>query len=206
MKGLLKKDCYLIAAYGRTLLLVSAVFLFVSAVMPSDQNFFFVIYPVLFAGVLPTTLISYEERSGWNRYCDAMPVSRKTVVSARYLMTLLCFVLLYALTLAVHAAVLLPKGQGKTLAELAGLLPCVGLLAPAAMLPVTLRFGVEKARLVYYVFIGMIVACALIFMKNPTATADVVPGVGILAACAVTLLLFVLSWLLSLKLYEKREL
>ena len=42
MKGLLRKDLYMTWAYGRMLLLISAVFLFSSAVMPSEENFFFV--------------------------------------------------------------------------------------------------------------------------------------------------------------------
>ena len=89
MKGLMQKDLYMIWKYGRSLLVVSAVFLAVSVVAP--DNYFFVIYPVLFGGILPVTLISYEERDGWNSLCDTMPISRRTVVNERYVMTLLCF-------------------------------------------------------------------------------------------------------------------
>ncbi len=157
MKGLLQKDLYMIWRYGRTLLLISLVFLAVSVMGESRDNFFFVIYPVLFGGVLPVTLISYEERCGWNSWCDTMPVSRSTVVNARYVCTFLCFLALYLLTLAVQAVVRIPRGEGKALLELAQVLPAMGLVTPAVMLPVTLRWGVEKGRLVYYVVIGLLV-------------------------------------------------
>ena len=206
MKGLLRKDLYMAWAYGRMLLLISALFLGMSAVMPSEENFFFVIYPVLLGGVLPVTLLSYDERFGWNRYCDALPVSRKLVVDERYLMSLLCFLALFALTLAVQAAVLLPKGRAGELVQLAGLLPCFGLIAPAVMLPVTLRFGVEKGRLVYYFFIGLLVAAGLVFSKQMLGVSAAIGNGGVAAMLLGTLLLFAASWLLSRRLYEKREL
>ena len=206
MKGLLRKDLYMAWAYGRMLLLISALFLGMSAVMPSEENFFFVIYPVLLGGVLPVTLLSYDERFGWNRYCDALPVSRKLVVDERYLMSLLCFLALFALTLAVQAAVLLPKGRAGELVQLAGLLPCFGLIAPAVMLPVTLHFGVEKGRLVYYFFIGLFVAAGLVFSKQMLGVSAAIGNGGVAAMLLGTLLIFAASWLLSRRLYEKREL
>ena len=206
MKGLLRKDLYMTWAYGRMLLLISALFLFSSVFMPAEENFFFVIYPVLLGGVLPVTLLSYDERFGWNRYCDALPVSRKLVVDERYLMSLLCFLALYAVTLAVQAAVLLPKGRAADLGQLAALLPCFGLLAPAVMLPVTLRFGVEKGRLVYYFFIGMLVAAGLAFSKQLLGVSGAIGKWGAAAVLLGVVLLFAASWLLSRRLYEKREL
>ncbi|MBR4549752.1 MAG: ABC-2 transporter permease [Oscillospiraceae bacterium] len=206
MKGLLRKDLYMTWAYGRTLLLISAVFLATSAFMPSEENFFFVIYPVLMGGVLPVTLLSYDERSGWNRSCDALPVSRRLVVDERYLMSLLSFLVLYAVTLVVQAVVLLPRGRAGDLGQLAGLLPCFGLAAPAVMLPITLRWGVEKGRLVYFFFIGALVAAGLIFSRSVLGVSGAIGTWGVAAVLGGTVLFFIASWLLSRRLYEKREL
>ena len=206
MKGLLRKDLYMTWAYGRLLLLISAVFLFSSVFMPTEENFFFVIYPVLMGGVLPVTLLSYDERSGWNRSCDALPVSRKLVVDERYLMAILSFLALYALTLAVQAAVLLPQGRAGDLVQLACLLPCFGLVAPAVMLPVTLRFGVEKGRLVYFFFIGLLVAAGLVWSRRVLSIGGAIGKWGGAAVLVGVLLFFGCSWLLSRRLYEKREL
>ncbi len=206
MKGLLRKDLYMTWAYGRMLLVISGIFLAVSVVAPSEENFFFVIYPVLLGGVLPVTLLSYDERFGWNRFCDAMPVSRKLVVDERYLMSLLSFLTLYVVTLAVQAAVLLPKGRAADLGQLAALLPCFGLLAPAVMLPVTLHWGVEKGRLVYYFFIGLLVAAGLVFSKQILGVSGAIGKWGATAVLLGVVLFFAASWLLSRRLYEKREL
>ena len=204
MKGLIRKDLYMIWNYGRMLLLMSAVFLAFSAV--AEQNYFFVVYPVLFGGVLPVTLISYEERDGWNRLCDALPVSRKTVVNERCVMTVLCFLALYLLTLAVQTTVLIPKGRAAELVQLACLLPGVGLLAPAVMIPVTLRWGVEKGRIAYFIFIGVVVALGVMGANAITDLNAEVGGPVMWAIPIVAVALFALSWLLSIRIYEKREL
>ena len=204
MKGLLKKDLYMILKYGRTLLVMSVLFLGMSVV--AEENFFFIVYPVLLGGVLPVTLLSYDERFGWNRYCDALPITRRQVVDERYLMSLLSFLALYVLTLLVQALVLLPKGRGEDLLELAGLLPCLGLVAPALMLPITLRWGVEKGRILYYFIIGVIVAAGLVFSSDFVGPGKAIGRWGTAAVLLVSVVFFVASWLLSVKLYEKREL
>ena len=204
MKGLIRKDLYMIWRYGRMLLLISAVFLGMSLV--AEQNFFFVVYPVLFGGVLPVTLISYEERDGWNRYCDALPISRRTVVNERYVMTLLCFLALCLLTMAAQAAVAIPQGRAAELVQLVCVLPGVGLLAPAFMIPVTLRWGVEKGRLVYYVFIGVAVTIGITAANSISGMSGEIAGPGMWAIPAAAAVLFAVSWLISIKLYETREL
>ena len=204
MKGLLRKDLFMILKYGRTLLIMCVIFLAMSIV--AEENFFFIVYPVLLGGVLPVTLLSYDERFGWNRYCDALPITRKQVVDERYLMSLLSFFVLYVLTLAVQAAVLLPKGRGEDLLELAGLLPSLGLVAPALMLPITLRWGVEKGRIIYYFIIGLIVAAGLIFANDFAGPGRAIGRWGAAAVLLVSVIFYAGSWLLSVKLYEKREL
>ena len=204
MKGLMQKDLYMIWKYGRSLLVISAVFLAFGAL--AEENYFFVIYPVLFGGILPVTLISYEERDGWNSLCDTMPISRRTVVNERYVMTLLCFLALYLVTLGVQAAVLIPKGKTAEILQLVCMLPGVGLMAPAFMIPVTLRWGVEKGRIVYYIFIGVFVALGLIGANLLKGLDGEIAGLGMGAVLAAGVAVFALAWLISIRLYEKREL
>ena len=204
MRGLIRKDCYMIWEYGKMLLLMSAFFLAASAL--AEESLFFVVYPVLFGGILPVTLISYEERDGWNRLCDAMPVSRKTVVNERYLMTILCFLALYLLTLAVQAAVLIPKGRAPELVQLACLLPGVGLMAPAVMIPVTLRWGVEKGRIAYYIFIGVVVALGIMGANAIGDMSREIAGFAMWTIPVAAVVVFAVSWLISLRIYETREL
>ncbi len=202
MRGLMRKDFYMIWNYGKMLLLCSAVFLVVGA-MSKEANFFFVVYPVLLGGILPSSLLSYEERCGWNSFCDAMPLTRRTVVDARYVTTLVCFVLLYALTLLMN---LIGGHSVEELLQLALLLPAFGLIAPAIMLPVSLYFGVEKGRILYFILVGVFVVLGLfLFDSIHDVGTEMHPG-GLAAGVPVTLLIYGGSWLLSRRLYEKRDL
>ena len=206
MKGLLRKDLYMVWNYGRMLLFMSAVFLAFGVLIENENNYFFVIYPVLFGGILPVTLISYDERFGWIRYCDALPVSRRTVVSARYVMALLSFLVLYAVTLLAQAAVLLPRGRLGDLRDLAALLPCFGLLAPAVMLPIVFRWGTEKARIVYFVLVGAFCAGGMLLFDSIQDLSGEIGRTGRWAVLLAVPAVYVLSWLLSVRVFEKREL
>ena len=206
MKGLLRKDLYMILRYCRTLLVFCALFM-VIGVFSGGENSFFIIYPVLFGGVIPVTLISYDERFHWDRYCDTMPLRRSTVVDARYLMTLLCAGALYLVTMAVQAGVLLPRGGAAVLGQAAVLLPAVGLLPGALMLPIIYRWGVEKGRIAYYVLIAVFTAGGIVFADNWLETKPGAAGSGVGAlSIMLTLVLFGASWLLSRRIYARREL
>ena len=86
------------------------------------------------------------------------------------------------------------------------LLP-VGLVGPAVLLPVIFRLGVEKGRIFYYVLVGLVAASAVIFSSGqspeiPTAQVQL-PGLALVLG---SLVLFALSWGLSILLYQRREL
>ena len=151
MKGLLRKDFYMVFRYCRTMLLVIVVFLAVSFV--SKANDFFTYYPCLLCGMIPVTLLSYDERSGWNRYALSMPCTRAQLVGGKYLIG--SAMVAGATVISAAAAVIrsrvlgLAMGQEELL-QTVEILLSVGLLAPALCLPWMFKLGVEKGRLAYY--------------------------------------------------------
>lgn len=208
MKGLLKKDLLMIVKYCRFLVLMCLVFAVMSSFSTEEDgsgNFFFLVYPVLLGSIMPITLMSYDERSHWDLYCSTLPLSRKTVVNERYLLGLLCFLVFLAVTMLSQAVVLLPRGRGAELGDLVGVLCLIGLLPPSIMLPICFRSGVEKARILYYVLIGVMVAGGLIFSQELMLTGAMQLGGAAWFIPLLALLLFAASWVLSVKLYQKRE-
>ena len=200
MKGLILKDLYMVKAYLRAFLILMAGFIVMSAF--SAENAFFLFYPAILAGSMPFTLIAYDERSKWNQYCGVLPVSRKAVVSARYIIALGFFLAVFILTaiLQLFSPIFTPQSYAANLC----LLVVMGLLTPTVLLPLTFRFGVEKGRLFYYVIIG--VFCALsataanisdFYVRLPTAPLFILP--------VLTLVLFAVSWLISIRIYERKE-
>ena len=200
MKGLLLKDYYMTVKYCRMLILMVLIFAAVSAV---SNSIFLISYPFIIAGVLPVSLYAYDEKSGWCSYADAMPYSRAQQVSAKYISALV-FICLVLLICTVGKAL-----TGDSFIEDFSLLVMLcgtGLLSAAVLLPFVLKFGSEKGRWAYYAVI--IIACVIAAAVFDTGSAVALELTGAAAACILAgcVLLFGLSWLLSIKIYEKREL
>ena len=88
----------------------------------------------------------------------------------------------------------------------------IALLVPAVTLPLMLRFGVEKGRIFFFVTVAA--TCAVSVGLSNTLLGDapnslqIPSGIGLVAALAILLglILYGLSWLISIRLYQKREL
>ena len=209
MRGLLLKDWYLIQKYAWSLYLMDVFFIVLSLAM--DSVFIF-IYPYLFAGIIPMTLYAYDEREKWKGYCAALPVSRRQYVSGKYLCGLLSVAAVLLLSLAVHTPAYL-AAPGRTvdyLLDFLSLLPAcasIGFLTPAISLPLMFRFGAERARIAYVVVLAGIAAMSVVFLGSGSLGAKIeAASLHPAAVYAAAPVLYLLSWLLSMVIYEKREL
>ena len=208
MKGLLLKDLYLMNRHCRSYLLILGVFLGVSLV--NHDSLFFAIYPCLMAGMIPITLVSYDEAAHWERYSAVLPYTRAQVVTSKYLLGL-------AVELAVALISLIAAGfrlnaEGalspeRLLAE-GSLLLCAGLLAPCVSLPVLFKVGAVRGRLINYLVIGIIcggsVLIAGLFNRGSNVQlhyAGILPYLPLFSAA-----LYAASWRLAVAFYQKREL
>ena len=60
MSGLLLKDFYLMRKYCRGYAVIVVIFIMVSCI--GDTNAFLLFYPCVLSGLIPITLLSYDER------------------------------------------------------------------------------------------------------------------------------------------------
>ena len=74
------------AALAVAIALIVVLFLGIYALAGSEENVFYLILPCMFAGILPMTLLSYDERAKWDVTAGAMPVTRDQLVTAKYLL------------------------------------------------------------------------------------------------------------------------
>lgn len=208
MKGLLLKDFYMIWKYCGMIFAMTIVFLAVSAT--GQENVFFVIYPMMAASIIPSTLLSYDEKSGWSVFSKALPYSRTELVSVKYLIAAALVAVVWILSAAIQL-IRFAAGVGSSPAELAILLSvllCMGLVSSGLILPVMFKYGVDKGRFAYYVTIAVACGGGVAFpqiLENMNLTINVndqfLPAV---IACT-GIVFFVISWLASIKFYQKRE-
>ena len=169
---------------------------------------------VLISIITPMTTVTSDDISRWNRFAIATPACRRGVVAGKYLFTLL-MVLLSTAVVSLLMVALSPTGRlDAPLGEvLLAVLACGGiaLLMNAVVLPLLLKFGAEKARMVSMaLFLAVFGGFALVGLAVGNGFALPAPPAWLMAALPGLLALlavggFVLSYFIAQAVYAKKE-
>lgn len=208
MRGLLLKDFY-VAVKNLKIYLVIALF-FIGAAVMDKNNIFFLYFLSLIGGMIPVTLLAYDERSKWTEYSLALPYSEGQIVSGKYI-----------IGIAVPAAISVLSSVilffiGYTLNEVILFLVtevAVSCIIPAICLPFSFKFGVERGRIAYYVILALLVTVSAFAGESsgdPSATVMSLLGnnssLNVMAIFAFSaVIIYVLSWFISVKLIKDRK-
>ena len=205
MKGLLLKDWYQVRTSMKAMYLTVAFVLVIWVFSTSSAYVFPVSYAAVFLGILPINLLAYDQSVGWVEYGRTFPVSKKTLVAEKYLIGLFCAAVSAALN-GIFCGIRFWMGKPLPAMPI-GLLLGSGaasiLLINGIMLPLYYRFGAEKARMLYMLmFAGMGAALGggMVLMDAVPEPGAAIAIVGVLAA---VLVLYALSWRLSVQWYGK---
>ncbi len=148
--GLLKKDWALMAKQMRMLAIYLVVLLAIFSFTLSDMLFLVSFFSVLLF-MMSTNCFAYDEQVSFGKLLAASPLSPRTVVLSRYLLSFLVGLagasLITLLNLALSS--FRPEGGTTLEAALAALLTSVGIavLLMSVLFPLFYKFGVNKSRL-----------------------------------------------------------
>ena len=162
---------------------------------------------VVYGSMIPYSAMAYDQRSRWDKFTRMLPYSDQAAVMSRY-------VLGWIFILASAAIVMLSQGILSQLSiplAFFSALPlrilfvalCIGCLLLALNIPLMLRFGAEKARLVSALttFLVFASAGALSGLADAESTAPVMLALPVLAVLAI--IATAVSIPLSLKIYRE---
>ena len=218
MKGLYVKDLQLLAK--QKLFFLAIIFLTVMnsynleslAIVPALMLFFFV--------TLIFTTVTYDEMNHGLAFLFTLPISRKKYALQKYSLALIGSIL--ALVISVVIVFSMTGIQGKTVnLEEFGLtlvsLFIVGVFYISLMMPVYFKFGEQKSRMIMILLMAVIFFCAYlgksVIVKlgiNLNAIlqriSDTPLWLMLTGGVVAGGLVGVLSYLLSLKILEKKEL
>ena len=208
MKGLLLKDFYMMLKYCRTYLIMVAVFIAVS--FANSESFLFAFYPCMFCGMIPVSLLSYDERSKWLQYSATMPYTKAQIVSGKYLIGLCVQIAVLIVTAIAQAFRMSLNGVfvWEEYLLLVLMMVAMALFTSSITLPFMFKLGVEKGIMAYYVMIGVVCGGSVVASKlfEESVAQEITLNAVLPALCLLSAGIYALSWYLSIVFFKKREL
>ena len=188
----------------------------------------FLSYALVFVlGMYASSTISMDENSHWDAYARTLPVSPRQLVSAKYLLTLLLTAA--SIPLGFLLILLIPDPKPSLLETTSGMVSAaaVTLLYLSFVMPLSYRFGAAKARswvsiTIFVVFFGPVAFLALMkdnennpgiqalhaldhVVENAMLTEQQFVFLVLAVLLGITLVCFLLSWVISIRIYAKKS-
>jgi ABC-2 type transport system permease protein len=155
MKSLILKDLYNIGHNAKSMLFMLIVF--ACFIFSFDVSGYIFICAILCSAMIITTF-AFDENSKWTRYAMIMPVSKKDIVAAKFIvLAIFCLIgCLFGLVVGSICGI----AAGKITLDLAGIgellsftltALVISLIFGSLSIPLLFQFGPEKARLLMLV-------------------------------------------------------
>lgn len=208
MKGLMIKDFLVLKSYARTLVMILALYVAIAYLSKSAETMSGILAVV--CALMVNSTFAYDDAAKWNHYAFTLPVSRRQMVRARYLVAIvMCLVGVLVGTLVTLAASLAQgAAPGLDFLGFMGSMALGGLLCSSLTMPLLYKFGMEKARVII-LLVGMVPAMAITALGT-TLTEAGAPLGGLLRALMglaplLGLALLGLSYLISVRIFSVKE-
>ena len=223
MKAMLYADWMNFRQSIRSILFVLVAFA-LSAFAFSGPMFFN--FTVVFLSIMvPTTLFAADQAYGWNRLSLSMPILRRDVVGSKFVMGALVNVILLAVSTVLTVVYVLISATGNPagalMENLAGIFACeaVAFLMMGVLMALSFKFGIEKGRYIIMACVWVPVLGVFLLERLPgfettlqavgnwlNTAGEAQISLLIAAALAVSLVVYVICYLISVRVYRKKEL
>jgi len=214
MKGLIIKDILNLKKQFKTILFIIITYSVFFSMSFSTENSN--VEPSIISGIMiflsitiSISSFSYDEYSKWDKYAASLPISRKTIVLSKYILSMLFLIFGFIVSFA-YMIILLVFNNNINIFETfvsIGAVTTVAVLLISFLFPVVYKFGVERARILLFIiaFMPTIIIVLLSRFNIFTLSEDnIILIFKILPILAIVLL--VISFFVSCKIFEKKEL
>lgn len=213
MKGLLLKDAYQAWYYAKMVVVAAVVMMGAGVISMMNGANFFIVYAGFLLGMMPMTLLAYDQTSKFNEYSAALPATKEQLVGCKYIVGLCGLVLAEVFAAAALGAAQLHwvAVDGALVISTLVQVGMTTLLSSTILLPLNYRFGYEKAKYAFYFMVGLVAALMGFGVSaNEDGLArnllpQGVPPLALLGIVLIVLGLYSLSWRLSVAWYGKAE-
>ena len=208
MKVLILKDLLLIKGNARYIL----IFLVIFGLIALEGNDVLYFIPAFISMMMFMTTFSYDEYNKWDAYAITLPIKKENIVLSKYVGSTILLGIALILTFIISLVVGLVTEQLDMQKNITLLLGCGGavLLVEAIMYPLLIKFGVEKGRI--WVFLGIFLSSFIIGFIFQKVSLTIPENVMTFLSqylpwllAAALLLILIISYTISKKLYLKKE-
>ena len=215
MRGLLEKDIRLLLHSKQTFLCFIAITIILGV---TQKNTFVLGYSTFLMAALFVSTLSYDEMDHGLTFLFTLPIDRKIYVREKYLLCIGGSIIAWFIALVLYLVVMVVSNShivfSEELVKGVDFLP-IGILYLSLLLPLQLKFGVEKSRLVV-VGVSVFVGSMIYFLADKSEILDgnvIVSAFGLVGDVAVDVIglvvagcLAVVSYLCSCRIMKKKEL
>lgn len=215
IKGLLTKDILELKAYKKNFILSICIYIAL-IIMNSDNNEFIIIgtsmIMFLFC-IYSLATFSYDEKSLSDRYILSLPVTKKDIVLSKYILVISSVLLGLITGILVNIIFYVTKiykipNLDECFSSLLGIIYVFSLIH-GIQIPCIYKYGAEKGRMQIYlimiVLFAIIGGLSILFPNINLNGIDSVLSFLPVIVILLTILNYYISYKISIKLFEKRE-
>ncbi len=210
MMGLILKDILALKKYSRTLLLLSGFYLIWGLAMDNVSMIGGII--TLLFSMMVITSFYYDDMAKWDAYALTLPVTRRDIITSKYLLSLLFIVIGSILSLLFMIILTLIRKESITIELFIIMAAMLGIAVffQSIIIPIIIKLGTEKARMA---MIGIFLLPTVIVMgisklgipKPSDAILQLlVQYLPWIVGCTI-LIIFAISYYLSIHFMEQKE-
>ena len=209
MIGFIKKDIAMIKSNFKLMGLLFIVYAVMGLLGEMDISF---ILPFLSIMIMISTF-SYDNYNKWDAYSITLPNGRKNSVKAKYLATILMILIVSIITIILSFVI--SYVNTKTINYEQILVTMFGtifgtLLVLTFMYPIIYKYGVEKARIgIFIIVFGLVVVGGFLLqyldLSFIAKSLSFLEDYLIIILIGITIIMVYLSYIISQKIFSKKE-
>lgn len=214
MIGLILKDVFNLKKYAKQISLSVIVFGIFAVQLKNPEYLIGMIS--MMCSMLVITSMSYDESTKWDKYALTMPILKKDIVLSKYI--LLVFMVFTGTVLSGIISMIMSEimqlQKPKEIMLICGAVALVILLIFSVLMPLLLKYGVEKARILIFAIVGLPVLAITAFVKlmqrlnipkPDEAQLEKLSEILPYAFPVIVLVVLFLSYNLSVRIYSNKE-
>lgn len=203
MKSLLLKDLYVMKGTIITFAFILIVFIAAGA----TGNTMFLLMAFSFSSIQSVSVFNQEASCRWETYAGGLPLTRKTQVLEKYVFILIPLAIVTVLTVAILLGVgIFAPGREQPELLMIVMMAFLSLIIPAITIPILYKVGPEKGQLISTICAGILFGALAGMALALEEKWQGLPGAIPIAAIALSIILLIGSFFLSLHIYTKKDL